>query len=150
MEASGITKAQKNMTSSQQCKTMLTYFFNSCSMVHHEYALECQTINKEYYLEVLCHLHDAVQRKQPDIWTEKNWQLHHDNALTQSAHVIKGFLAKNNATLVQQPPYCPNLAPSNFWLFPKLKTMLKGMRFQSCTDIIKKTMAKLRSIPEKS
>ena len=28
------------------------FLFNSCSIVHHEYAPEGQTINKEYYLEV--------------------------------------------------------------------------------------------------
>ena len=49
-------------------KVMMTCFFNSCSIVHHE----GQTINKEYYLEVLRHLHDAVLRKGPDMWTEKN------------------------------------------------------------------------------
>ena len=53
-------------------------------------------------------------------------QLHHNNVPTHSIHVIKGFLVKNNMALVQQPPYSPDLAPCNFWLFPKLKTMLKG------------------------
>ena len=32
-------------------------------------------------------------------------------APAHSAHVIKGFLAKNNKALVQQPPYSPDLAP---------------------------------------
>ena len=41
-------------------KVMLTYFFNSCGIMHHEYAPEGQTINKEYYLEVLRCLCDAV------------------------------------------------------------------------------------------
>ena len=95
-------------------KVMLTRFFDSHSIVHHKYAPEGQTINKEYYLEVLRHLHDAVQRKRPDMWTEKNWQLHHDNAPAHSTHVIKGFLIKNNTALVQQPPYSPELAPFNF------------------------------------
>ena len=55
-------------------KVMLTCFFDSCGIVHHEYniAPESQTINKEYYLEILHHLCDAVQRKRPDMWTGKN------------------------------------------------------------------------------
>ena len=108
----------------QVCSTVkvtLTCLFDSHSIVHHEYTLEGQTINKEYYLEVLCYLCDAVQRKQPDMWTGKNWQLHHDNAPTHSTHTIECFLAQNNMALVRQPPYFPDLAPCNFWLFSKLK-----------------------------
>ena len=39
---------------------------------------------------------------------------------------------------VQQPPYSPDLAPCDVWLFPELKTTLKGMQFQSCKDIMEK------------
>ena len=41
-------------------KMMLTVFFDSHGVVHHEYAPQSQNINKEYYLEVLCRLHDAM------------------------------------------------------------------------------------------
>ena len=100
MESSGITKAQKSTTSSQQCavKVMLTCFFDSRGVVHHEYAPKGQTINKEYYLEVLRRLRNAVRRKRPNMWTGKNWQLHHDNAPAHSVHVIKSSLAKNSGT----------------------------------------------------
>ena len=87
---------------------------------------------------MLRRLRDAVRKKRPDMWTGKNWQLHHDNASAHSARVIKGFLAKNNTALVRQPPYSPHLAPCDFWLFPKLKTTLKGTRFQSCKNLMEK------------
>jgi transposase len=32
-------------------------------------------------------------------------------------------------TMVPHPPYSPDLAPSDFWLFPQLKEMLKGQHF---------------------
>ena len=48
-------------------KVMLTCFFIFRGIVHHEYAPEGQTINKEYYLEVLCRLRDAVRKKRPDM-----------------------------------------------------------------------------------
>ena len=60
----------------------------------------------------------------------------------------KVFLAKNNTALVRQPPYSPDLAPSDFWIFFKLKTALKRTRFQSPKNIMVKTKAALRSIPE--
>ena len=127
---------------------MLTCFFDSRGIVHHEYAPEGQTINKEYYLQVLCRLCEAVRRKQLDMWAAKNFQLHHDNAPTHSAHVIHAFLAKNSLPIVRQAPYSPDLAPCDFWLFPKLKTILKGRRFQSREDIMKKLTEELGSILE--
>jgi len=37
----------------------------------------------------------------------------------------------NNMTVVPHPPYSPDLAPSDFFLYPKLKMKLKGRRFQT-------------------
>ena len=85
-------------------KVMLSCFFDSQGIVHHEYAPEGQTINMEYYLQVLRRLCEAVRRKRPDMWAAKNFQLHHDNAHTHSAHVIYAFLAKNSMPLVRQAP----------------------------------------------
>jgi len=50
-----------------------------------------------------------------------------------SAHIalgIREFLAKNNIAVLEQPPYFPDLAPCDFFLFPKLKKVIKGTRFQ--------------------
>ena len=41
------------------------------------------------------------------------------------------FFVKHLITQVTQPPpYSPDLVPCDFWLFPKLKSPLKGKRFQ--------------------
>lgn len=53
-------------------KVMLTVFFDSRGVVHHEYAPQGQNINKEDYLEVLPRLRDAVRRKRPDLWGSGN------------------------------------------------------------------------------
>jgi hypothetical protein len=39
------------------------------------------------------------------------------------------FFAKHHITQLCQPPYSPDLAPCDFWLFPKLKSPLKGRRY---------------------
>ena len=43
---------------------------------------------------------------------------------------MQRFLVKHQITQVAQPPYSPDLVPCDFWLFPKLKSPLKGKRFQ--------------------
>ena len=55
------------------------------------------------------------------------------------------FLAKHQITQVTQPPYSP-LVPCNFWLFPKLKSSLKGKRFQTFDEIQENTMGQLMEI----
>ncbi|KAJ4445099.1 hypothetical protein ANN_06898 [Periplaneta americana] len=129
-------------------KVMLTVFFDVRGIVHHEYAPEGQTVTKEYYHDVLQRLRDAVQRKRPDMWTANNWHLHHDNAPAHSSQLIHTFLAKHGITTVRQPPYSPDLAPCDFWLFPKLKTPLKGSRFGSREEIMRNAMMELNTIPK--
>lgn len=40
-----------------------------------------------------------------------------------------------NATLTFQPPYLPDLAPCDFWLFPRLNVGLQHQRFATVEDI---------------
>jgi hypothetical protein len=35
------------------------------------------------------------------------------------------------------PYYSPDLAPNDFWLFPKIRSALKGRRFQDNKDVQK-------------
>ena len=76
---------------------------------------------------VLCAVHTAHHTM-----NERADQLHHDNAPAHST-ARAGFLAKHHITQVCQPPYSPHLAPCDFWLFPKLKSPLKGRRCVNAT-----------------
>jgi hypothetical protein len=77
-------------------KAMLTvFFFYYRGVVHHEYAPEAQSVNKQYYQEVLRCLRDAVRRKRPDVRESRNWQWHHDNAPAHSSCLFQDFLANH-------------------------------------------------------
>jgi hypothetical protein len=60
-------------------ETMLIAFFDIDGLVHHEFVLTGQTVNKEFYKTVLQRLRDAVCRHCPEKWRSGNWILHHDN-----------------------------------------------------------------------
>ena len=45
--------------------------------------------------------------------------------------LVQSVLVKHQLTQVTQPPYSPDLVPCDFWLFPKLKSPLKGKKFQT-------------------
>jgi len=65
--------------------------------------------------------------------TERAAQLHHNNAPANSTALVQTFWAKHHITQVCQLPYSPDLAPRDFWLFPKLKSPLNGRRFVNAT-----------------
>ena len=49
---------------------------------------------------------------------------------------------------MNQPPYSTDLAPADFFLFPKLKTTLKGRRFQTVEEILENAIRELCTITE--
>ena len=58
------------------------------------------------------------------------------------------FLAKNSTNIIEQPPYSPDIAPADFFLFLKLKLLLRGTRFQSIEDIKENSRREVKSIRE--
>ena len=118
----------KKHTSQSQIKTMLVCFFSHKGIVHYEFIAQGQMVNQQCYLQVLTRLRESVWRKRPGLWPDK-WILHHDNALAHDALRVREFLAKNSITKTDHPLYSPDLAPCDFWLFPKLKNALKGQKF---------------------
>jgi histone-lysine N-methyltransferase SETMAR len=116
-------------------KTMLFVFFDIRGIVHREFVPQCQTVNKKFYCEVLRRLRENIRRKRSDLWRAKNWILHDDNAPCHRALLVREFLAKRNMLSLPHPPYSPDLALADFFLFPKMKMQLKGRRFHSVADI---------------
>ena len=49
-------------------KTMLIVFFDVRGIVHREFVPPGQTVNQEFYLEVLRRLRENVRRKRPELW----------------------------------------------------------------------------------
>ncbi|UYV78708.1 hypothetical protein LAZ67_16002504 [Cordylochernes scorpioides] len=116
-------------------KVLLTVFFDCRGVVHHEFLPQGRTVNKEYYLQVMRHLREAIRQKRPDLWKNKNWPLHHDNAPAHTSLLVRDLLAKNNTLMMPQPPYFPDLFPCDFFLFPKLKRPMKGRRYATLDEI---------------
>ena len=74
--------------------------------------------------------------------------LHHDNAPIHASLLIRGYLAKYQASIAPHPPYSPDLATAEFSLFPKLKTTLKGRHFQTVEEIQENVIRELHAITE--
>ena len=82
---------------------------------------------------------ERVRRTRSELWAEKRM----DSASGQcTVFVTREFLAKNNITTIDYPPYSPDLAPYDFYLFPKVKNIMRDEHFVAI-DIIKRETSKL-------
>ena len=131
-------------------KVMLIVFFDVHGIVHLEFLLQGQTINQNIYKDILRRLMRSVREKRRELWETKSWLLHHDNAPAHNALSIRQFLAENNIAVLEQPPYSPDLAPCDFFLFPKLKGVINRTRFQDSKAITTAVTKELRAIPMES
>ena len=114
-----------------QCKsTHETFddpFFDTTGMIY----LRC----KEYYVEVLREFSKRFRRKRPTPFKSGQWHFHLDNALVHNSILFTDYLSRMGIKTVRQPPYSPDLAPSEFWLFPKLKEKLRSCRYETTEDM---------------
>jgi len=127
-------------------KTMLIAFFDIDGLVHHEFVPTRQTVNKEFYKTVLQRLRDAVRRHRPENWRSGNWILHHDNAPAQRAVTTNEFLEKHKIPSKPQPPYCPDLAPCDFFYVPTTEENNESSSIRLVEDIQANATRKLRAI----
>ena len=80
------------------------------------------------------------------------WKVVHVlEVMQQAGHLRMLNVCRLQSTKIGDPsdstPYTTNLAPCNFWLFPKLKSHLKEKRFQTIGEIQDNTMGQLMEIP---
>ena len=75
-----------------------------------------------------------------------DWFPHHNNVPAPMALCVQQFLAKNNMTFIPHPPYSPDLAPRDFFLFPRMKRQMKGKHFADVSKVKKKMLEVLNNI----
>jgi histone-lysine N-methyltransferase SETMAR len=63
---------------------------------------------------------------------------------------VREFLSKHSIPVVPHPPYSPDLTVCDFFLFPRLKSTLKGKRFQDVKEIKLNTKQQLQAIPKEA
>ena len=76
------------------------------------------------------------------------YERNHDNAPAHSSNLLQQFLAKHKVVQLHRPPYSPDIAPCDFWMFPKLKMALEGKRFDEIETIQNNATRELKTIPK--
>ncbi len=125
-KGSSADRPQKALRARSTRKSMLTCFFDIKGVVMSEFLPQGETINADVYCATLRRLKESIRKKRKDLWVGQQFLLHHDNASPHTAAPTLALIGESGIDMLPHPPYSPDLAPCDFFLFPRLKAELRG------------------------
>ena len=124
-------KFERNRSASEQ---MIACFYAKFGQVATIPLEDRKTVTADWYVNhYLPKVFQAWCKRRPRTGV-RGLLLHHDNASEHTAAVTLDFLVANDVQLVTHPPYSPDLAPCDWFLFPSVQRQLKGKQFQNAED----------------
>lgn len=109
-----------------QRKVMLCLWWNYAGIVHWELLPRNTTVTADVYIQQLDRLNQALQQKHPKI---DKVEFLHDNAPAHRSKQTSQKLLELGWTVLNHPPYSPDLAPSDYYLFRSLQNHIADMKF---------------------
>jgi hypothetical protein len=73
--------------------------------------------------------------------------VHSDNALPRTAKMSRDYIDLNRMKQAPHPPYSPDLAPSDFFLFSYVKGKLMGYRAETPSELLVRIRVIVADIP---
>ena len=137
-----------------RCKTsnhmLYVMFFDSKGSVLQIPVPKGSSVTGKFYREnVLTQLVDFYQKRRPRTRV-RGIKLLHDKAPAHKSAAGQEYLKESGLNVLDHPPYSPDLFSCDFWLFPRLKEMLAGHRFESHRGIGSAVYQCLQHIPKKN
>ena len=104
--------------------TMFVIFFRSAGPVLVHYVERGKSIDHQYYINnCLSPMFASLRRQRPSSGT-KGLKILHDNATPHNHESTVTFIQSQGIQIIDHPPYSPDLAPCDFWLFGLIKQKL--------------------------
>lgn len=115
-------------------KVMTTVFWDAEGVLLVEFMERGTTITSDVYCETLKKLKRAIQNKRRGKLS-CGVVLFHDNARPHSARKTQEILKQFKWDVFDHPPYSPDLAPSDFHLFTRMKKWLASQHFNDDDEL---------------
>ncbi|PIC33730.1 hypothetical protein B9Z55_013608 [Caenorhabditis nigoni] len=109
-------------------KVMLSVWWGVDGPIYWELLPEGKTITGDLYTTQLRNLKKAVDRS---ALKDKKVYYQHDNARPHVSKQVKQELMGYGWNVLPHPPYSPDLAPSDYWLFGDMTRAFEGRSFNS-------------------
>lgn len=119
-------------------KVMLCIWWDQDGVIYYELLKPNETITGEHYRTQLMRLSRALREKRPQ-YEQRHEKviLQHDNARPHVAKPVKTYLETLKWEVLPHPPYSPDIAPSDYYLFRSMAHGLADQQFRSYEDISK-------------
>ena len=131
----GSPRPKKFKTQPSAGKVMATVFWDAKGVIMLDFLPKRSTITGVYYANLLDQLRTAICEKRRGILS-KGVLLQQDNARVPTCKVAMDAIERNGYELIPNPAFSPDLAPSNFFLFPNLKKDIRGLHFRSDEEVV--------------
>ena len=110
-------------------KVMATVLWDTKGIILIDYKPAGTSITGEYYANVIKQLRVAIKEKRREKLAA-GVPLLHDNAPVHKSRVAQAAIRECKFEQLNHPPYSPDLAPSDYYMFRNLKSHLRGTRFR--------------------
>ena len=107
----GSPRCKKARQSKSTHKLLMIPFFDSTGMIYMHCVPTGQTINKEYYVEVLREFRKRFLGKRPALFKSGQWHFHQNNAPVHNSIFVTDYLTKMGIKTVLQLPNSPDFTP---------------------------------------
>ncbi|GFT60749.1 histone-lysine N-methyltransferase SETMAR [Nephila pilipes] len=131
---------KRGKTQQSAGKVMASVFWDAHGIIFIDYLEKGWTIYSDYYIALLDRLKDEIAEKRQHL-KKKKVLLHQDNAPCHKSVKTMAKIHELGFELLPHPPYSPDLAPRDYFLFSDLKRMLAGKKFSSNEEVIAETEA---------
>ena len=131
----GSPRPKKFKTQPSAGKVMATVFWDAKGVIILDFLPKRSTITGVYYANLLDQLRTAIHEKCQGK-RSKGVLLQQDNARVHTCKVAMDAVERNGYELIPHPAYLPDLAPSDFFLFPNLKKDIRELHFRSDEEVV--------------
>ena len=116
-------------------KVIATVFWDAKGVIMLDFLPKNSPITGVHYANLLDQLRTAIRENRRGKLS-KGVLLLQDNARVHTCNVAMDAVELNGYELIPHPAYLPDLAPSDFFLFPTLKKDIRGLHFRSDEEVV--------------
>lgn len=116
-------------------KVLLCVWWDIRGIIHYELLKPGNTVTAAVYCEQLERMNEKLKTKRPLLVEKKEILLLHDNARPHKATMSRQKISELNYEVLKHPPYSPDLAPSDFYLFRSLEHSLRDKKFKNVNEV---------------
>lgn len=138
--------------SNNRQKVMATVFWDTEGVILVDFFKKPKESKKRgmdaaYYAKLIQNLRDLLPIKRRGKLA-RGVLLLQDNAPIHTAAEVRAILNRNNFELLPHPPYSPDIAPSDYHLFPNLKNHLSDKKFADQSELLQGLKAYFEAQPK--